>query len=70
MKTYAKPVVLKVILAEKHAPAKGPDFNPESIRILERTRHPLYPEDLKQFQKQQLAETFSFKRKGFRKHQK
>ena len=70
MKTYAKPAVLAVIIAEKRAPSREPDFNPDSIQILERARHPLYPEDLKQFQKQQLAETFSFKRKGFRKHQK
>lgn len=30
----------------------------------------IYLEDLNRFHKQQLAETFSFKRKGFRKHQK
>ncbi len=70
MKTYAKPAVLAVIIAGKRAPSREHNFNPDSIQILERTRHPLYPEDLKQFQKQQLAETFSFKRKGFRKHQK
>ena len=70
MKNYSRPLVKAVILAEKHTPAREPYFNPDSIQILERPRYPIYMENLKKFHKQQLADTFSFKRKGFHKHQK
>ncbi|MBR1436200.1 MAG: hypothetical protein IJ584_13945 [Bacteroidales bacterium] len=64
MKNYSRPLVKAVIIAE--APAREPDFNPDSIQI----RYPIYMENLEKFHKQQLADTFSFKRKGFHKHQK
>ena len=73
MTTYESPAITSVILAEKpHRPVRNTIPEPEPYTILvykEQPRH-LYPEDIKKFHKQQLADTFSFKRKGFRKFQK
>lgn len=68
MKNYSRPLVKAVVIAE--APPMEPDFNPDSIQILKRPQYPIYKENLEKFHKQQLADTFSFKRKGFHKHQK
>ena len=68
--SYIPPVVLAVIMTGKAIPAQAPQFNPETIRIYHHAPNSVYPEDIRKFHKQQLADTFSFKRKGFHKHQK
>ena len=68
--SYIPPVVLAVIMTGKAIPAQAPQSNPETIRIYHHAPSLVYPEDIRKFHKQQLADTFSFKRKGFRKFQK
>lgn len=69
MKHYEAPAVKAVMQTVKYEPLEEPKANTDKIVIFNRAPS-IYPEDLKRFHKQQLAETFSFKRKGFRKHQK
>ncbi len=70
MKSYIPPVVLAVIMTGKAIPAQAPQFNPETIQIYHHAPSLVYPANIRKFHKQQLADTFSFKRKGFRKFQK
>lgn len=69
MKHYEAPAVKTIIQTVKYEPPKEPKANTDEIMIFNRAPS-IYLEDLNRFHKQQLAETFSFKRKGFRKHQK
>lgn len=70
MKTYVSPRILAILVPEKAAiPRDVPGPSPETVRVLVNPRRP-GPVDLKRLRRDELAETFSFKRKGFQKHVK
>lgn len=70
MKPYAPPKILAILIPEKAPiPREIPEPSPETVKVLVNHRIP-EPPYMKQYLRDQLAETFPFKRKGYRKHVK